>query len=280
MRFHCLGVIAVRSRHPFEVRGALNFSNGLHQRFTHNDSNIRARISWNYSQIMKSKPGTLIRIYWRSVPFSSICQTPIVCRLQGARCRANVELKHFRTRIGLWEWNVNSFLKTATDGRVQGPGNVGCAQYQNATLVVPNAIHLNQKFSLNSSRGLTFAFPTRSTQWINLVNEDDRRFLFAGQFKQLSDETARQDKSLDKNLTAHSPPSTLTPNPMTIWKRRWPGPRWPQLSPNTTFPSPVAVAIKLIEWTQTPYKRIPCHGVRLPCTTTRMSNRCIQTKYR
>jgi hypothetical protein len=64
----------------------------------------------------------------------------------------------------------------ALDSIVENPGNVGRSQNKHARVVMADAVHLHEKFGLDSTRTLGFAFSTAAGEGIELVNEDDGRF--------------------------------------------------------------------------------------------------------
>ena len=79
----------------------------------------------------------------------------------------------------------------ALDGIVKLPWNIRRTEDQNTRIVVPNAIHLHEEFGLYSTRTLRLRLVTRPSKGVDLVNEDDRRFLFPCEFEELLDESIK-----------------------------------------------------------------------------------------
>lgn len=68
---------------------------------------------------------------------------------------------------------MDTALEAATDGCVELPGNVGCAEDENAFGVAADTIHLYQHFSFDTARCFGLAFATGAAESVNFVDEDD-----------------------------------------------------------------------------------------------------------
>ena len=59
-------------------------------------------------------------------------------------------------------------VKTPAHGLIEGVGQVGGAQDEDAGLVGVDALHLHQELCLDAARGLALAIPTRAAQRVDL----------------------------------------------------------------------------------------------------------------
>jgi hypothetical protein len=76
-------------------------------------------------------------------------------------------------------------LETPPNRGVELPGDIGCAQDQNALGVFADTVHLYKQFGFDTSGRLGFSFATRDAQSVDLVNEDDGRLVFTCHIEKL-----------------------------------------------------------------------------------------------
>ena len=87
------------------MRGRLDLPHGLHQRILHGNTDIAA-----------------------AVPFAQFRQGPVILAAELTRGAADGELEHLHAGLDVREGDVDSALESATDRRVQLPGDVGRAE--------------------------------------------------------------------------------------------------------------------------------------------------------
>jgi len=85
--------------------------------------------------------------------------------------------------------NIYSSLETSSDGRIQSPWQVSSSQNKHTSVIMTNTLHLDQKFSLNSSWCFVFSIRSVTTHGVDLINEDDRRLFFTSQVKERFDQS-------------------------------------------------------------------------------------------
>ena len=108
-----------------------------------------------------------------------------------------MELKHSFPRVGARKGDIYAFLEPADgdverrerliltsflpplDSVVQSPWNIRGSKDKYTSVIVTNAVHLNQKLSLDTSRPFRLALITSSSERIYFVDEDDSRFVFS-----------------------------------------------------------------------------------------------------
>ena len=62
------------------------------------------------------------------------------------------EMCSFIPCVSLGQVNVNSLLKSSSDGCVEDPGYVGGSQDQDTIIVIANPLHLHQELCLDPPR--------------------------------------------------------------------------------------------------------------------------------
>lgn len=107
------------------------------------------------------------------VTLTELRKSLVVFLFEFARSRSNSELKHPHTCRCVWQADVDSPLETSSNGGVELPWNVGSSKDQDTLRVSPHTVHLHQEFGLDSPRGFRLTLTSRTTQSVNLVDEDD-----------------------------------------------------------------------------------------------------------
>lgn len=119
------------------------------------------------------------------VSLTQLAQFPVVCLRELARRRANGELEHLHAGGEIGQADVDSALETATDGCVELPGDVRCAEDEHAARVLAYTVHLHEKLGLDAARRFGFAFATGAAEGVDFVDEDDGGLVFACHVEQL-----------------------------------------------------------------------------------------------
>jgi len=89
---------------------------------------------------------------------------------------SDLELDH--ACMNLRQGNIDSLLKAASDGWIELPGYVWRTKHEDTIIVIANSLHLNKELSFNSSGCLILSLAATSTEWIDLIDEDDGRLVF------------------------------------------------------------------------------------------------------
>ena len=107
-----------------------------------------------------------------------------------------MKLEHPFPRVGAREWDIDTFLEPrgggaqgtdheiahrlpSFDSVIQSPRDVCGPKDKYTGVIVANAVHLNQKLRLNTSRTFRFALATGPGEGIDFVDENDGRFIFS-----------------------------------------------------------------------------------------------------
>jgi hypothetical protein len=84
-----------------------------------------------------------------------------------------LSLEHAKPCIKLRERNVNSALKSSSDGKVESFREIGGSQDENSILIITHTLHLSKKLRFYSFCGFIFVFGPTAAEGIDLVNEND-----------------------------------------------------------------------------------------------------------
>ena len=80
---------------------------------------------------------------------------------------------------------MDSSLETSAYCCVELPGDVRCAEDENAFGVAAYPVHLDQEFGFDASGSFGFAFTARAAEGVDFVDEDDGGFVIAGHVEEL-----------------------------------------------------------------------------------------------
>ncbi len=106
---------------------------------------------------------------------------------------AAVDTKELAARRLVRQRDVDAFLEATAHGRVERPREVGGRQYQDAVVVIADAVELDQELSLHAGGKLVGAVTGAAAfavgaQRVDLVDEDYGGFLFARELEKTADE--------------------------------------------------------------------------------------------
>ena len=93
--------------------------------------------------------------------------------------------------MNIWQGDIDSLLETTSDGRVKLPRDVRGTQDEDTIVVCADTVHLDEELSLDAPRGLILALTSASAERVNLIYEDDGRFVLSRKLEELLDETLR-----------------------------------------------------------------------------------------
>lgn len=162
MLFSFVWINGGKRAHLLVVRCCLDLADGLHQRILDSNTDIAT-----------------------GVALAHLRQGSVVGLRQFAGCGADGQHEHLHSCVDIGETDVDSTLESTTNGGIQLPGNVCCAEDQNALGVLADTVHLNEQFRLDTTRCLRFTFSTRTAERVDFVNEDNRRLVFSGHVEEL-----------------------------------------------------------------------------------------------
>ena len=80
---------------------------------------------------------------------------------------------------------MDATLESTTDSGVELPGDVCCAEDEDAGGVVAYAVHLDEHFGFDAAGGFGFAFATGAAEGVDFVDEDDGGLVFASHGEEL-----------------------------------------------------------------------------------------------
>ena len=80
---------------------------------------------------------------------------------------------------------MHSSLEASPYRRIELPGNVCRAQDEHAFGVATYTVHLYEELGLDTSGGFGLAFAAGAAEGVDLVDEDDAGFVFAGEVEEL-----------------------------------------------------------------------------------------------
>ena len=146
------------------MRRRLNLPHRLHKRILHRNSNITP-----------------------TVPLTQPSQPLIIPGPQLTRRAPHGQLKHLHSRRQIRQTYVYSALESSPNGRVELPGDVCGAEDEHAPAILADAVHLHEHLCFYAARGFGFAFAAGAAQGVDLVDEDDGGFVFAGHVEELLD---------------------------------------------------------------------------------------------
>lgn len=107
------------------------------------------------------------------------------------RDTADLQLEHTGSRLCIGQMNVNSLLEATTERLIKLPRRVGRTHSQDAVSCFTATVHLNEEFSLDTSRRFSFIFLSLTAERVDLIDEDKRRLLLASHLEQVSHELFR-----------------------------------------------------------------------------------------
>jgi len=131
-----------------------------------------------------------------ALPFCLLCQLSIILLCQLAGGTSNVKLEHSFPRVGARQRDIDTFLEPrgriaqgtnhenshrlpSFDGVIQRPRYVRGPKDKHTGVIVTNAVHLNQKLRLDTSRALRLALATGTSERIDFVDENNGRLVFS-----------------------------------------------------------------------------------------------------
>lgn len=109
----------------------------------------------------------------------------IVFILEGVLDSLHLQLKHGCSCRFIGKTDVDSLLKSSSEGLIKFPWSVGGSHDKDTFLAVSATIHLDQEFSLDSSWWLVFSFCSLSAKGVDLINEDERWSLISCKLEQV-----------------------------------------------------------------------------------------------
>jgi hypothetical protein len=101
----------------------------------------------------------------------------------GGLPETNFKLDH--SCVNLWQWDVDTLLKTTSDGWVEFPGYVRRAQHEDSIIIIAHALHLHEEFGLNAARCFILTLASASTKGIDLIDKDNGGFIFSCKLEKL-----------------------------------------------------------------------------------------------
>jgi len=124
----------------------------------------------------------------RYIPLCFAGQLLEILLREHVRGVAQMDLKHNEASVRLRQRNVDALLESSPDGRVEDPGYVGGSKNEDAIGVIAYALHLHQELGLDAPDAVVLVVRSRRAHRIDLVDEDDRRLVLAGQLKEILDQ--------------------------------------------------------------------------------------------
>lgn len=85
----------------------------------------------------------------------------------------NCELEHRQSSFYIGQGNIDSLLQSTAHSGIQSPRKIGRTQNKHIFAVISYPLHLNQQFSLDSSRYLILLGRSLACNRIDFVDEDD-----------------------------------------------------------------------------------------------------------
>jgi hypothetical protein len=87
---------------------------------------------------------------------------------------------------------VDALLEAPPDGRIEGPRQIRGREDEDPGVVVANAVHLYKELGFHARRVFVTALEPAiaiAAEGIDLVDEDDRRFLLASELEEVFDKS-------------------------------------------------------------------------------------------
>lgn len=97
-----------------------------------------------------------------------------------------MDLEHGQAGVLFRQRDVDSFLESSKNTRVERPGSIRRAENQDALRILAHTVHLHKELGLDTSAAFALRVRSGRTQRVYLIDEDDARVMASAEFEEIS----------------------------------------------------------------------------------------------